>query len=213
MITTLYCLSERQPLHRLCSFYVDGDVCICAPLLTCEFFSQLFSLVLLFFIRVKNFEYVSVCVHVLAMRGFIKIYCYYSTALVCSFICFTSFGCRIKSKNVSCELFKRIRKFLLLLCNCRMLCWGKRLKQTVDSRWEDEKTGERDSWSTIFYRKNLRSFTHTYGAVSIVLFWNVWPCHIKHFRQSFGIRQFLSFVNFQHTRSEKFREKTWYAAE
>lgn len=35
------------------------------------------------------------------------------------------FACRIRPKNVSCELFERIRKFF---CNYRVMCWQKKLK-------------------------------------------------------------------------------------
>lgn len=151
MITTLYCLSERQSLHRLCSLYVDGDgdvcsrtrVCLrvsacahmrydceygyeyeyeceCVCVLACKFFSQLFSSLF-----VKNFGCVYACV---CLRCVVLLSKY--IAIIQQHLCAFSFvslhfACRIRPKNVSCELFKRIRKFL---CNYRMMCWQKKLK-------------------------------------------------------------------------------------
>lgn len=137
MITTLYCLSERQPLHRLCSLYVELMcvcvrvciheiwLCVCVCVFACKFFSQLFSS----FLDGEEFR-MWMCVRA-CLRCVVLLSKY--IAIIQQHLCAFSFvslhfACRIRPKNVSCELFKRIRKFLL--CNYRMMCWQKRMKWT-----------------------------------------------------------------------------------
>lgn len=109
-----------------CAHMRYGCVCVCAN----------FSLnyFLLFWWRISDVD-VCVCLRcVVLLSKYIAIIQQHLCAF--SFVSL-HFACRIRPKNVSCELFKRIRKFL---CNYRMMCWQKKLK------WKEKgTTNKRDS--------------------------------------------------------------------